>query len=74
MKRKGGEGAKNMGLSYENQRVHFDALKRKYLEYLSLYAAINHGSLEGASTFEQFYWHMTYISRYQDKRNFSSGL
>ncbi len=63
-----------MGFTYENQRAHFDAIHRKYIDYLALYALINHGSLAGATPFEHFYWRMTYYSRYQDRRNFSGSL
>lgn len=63
-----------MSFGYKNQRENFDIIYRKYREYLALYAAINHGSLAGSTPFDQFYWHMTYLSRYQDRRNFSGGL
>ena len=63
-----------MGFHYENQRVNFDLIHRKYLEYLALYATINNGSLAGATPFEKFYWRMTYYSRYQDRRTFSGVL
>ena len=61
-----------MSISYENQRVLFDKLLKKYTDYLELYKAINNGSLKGATPFEQFYWRMTYLSRYHDRKTFSN--
>ena len=59
-----------MGITYENQRVAFDRLMKNYKAYLALYKEFNHGSLAGATTFDVFYWRMTYLSKYQDRRNF----
>ncbi len=61
-----------MGITYENQRVVFDVLMRKYRDYLDLYKMFNNGSLRGATTFDEFYWRMTYFSKYHDRRNFGS--
>jgi hypothetical protein len=63
---RGGDGG--MSITYETQRAKFESIRRKYLEYLRLYAAVNHGSLLGATPFDRFYWVMTYYSRYQDRR------
>lgn len=62
-----------MGVAYENQRVLFDKLLKKYREYLNLYKIFNNGSLKGATTFDQFYWRMTYLSRYQDRKTFGNS-
>lgn len=58
-----------MGIAYENQRVIFDQIARRYKEYLRLYQAVNNGSIEGITTFDEFYWRMVYYSKYQDRRN-----
>jgi hypothetical protein len=57
-------------LGYENGRVHFDLILRLYKDYLRLYADINGGSLDGSTTFADFYWTMTYFSKYSGHRNF----
>lgn len=57
-----------MGISYENQRVVFDVIARKYKDYIALYRLLNNGSVQGATTFDDFYWRMTYLSKYQDNR------
>ncbi len=59
-----------MGIAYENQRVIFDQIAKRYKDYLKLYKAVNHGSIEGITPFDDFYWRMVYHSKYQDRRNF----
>lgn len=62
-----------MGITYENQRVNFDVIVRRYKEYVALYRVFNNGSIQGLCTFDDFYWRMTYFSRYQDRKNFGSS-
>lgn len=62
-----------MGITYENQRVVFDTIVKKYKDYIALYRLFNNGSVEGLTTFDQFYWRMTYFSKYQDRRNFGTS-
>lgn len=62
-----------MGITYENQRVVFDTIARKYKDYIALYRLFNNGSIEGLCTFDHFYWRMTYYSKYQDRRNFGTS-
>lgn len=50
--------------SYETRRVVFTKILNRYKDYLNLYRDLNHGSIEGAVPFPQFYWHYTYYSRY----------
>jgi len=50
--------------AYESKRVAFAILEKKYKEYLNLYKMVNNGSIKGATTFEDFYWHQTYYSKY----------
>ena len=52
--------------SYQNQRVYFDIIMKKYNEYLELYKQFNDGSLAGATTFDDFYMRYTYLYRYAD--------
>lgn len=63
-----------MGITYENQRHHFDKIVKRYHDYLALYKSINNGSLKGYTTFDEFYWRMTYISRYEDRRTFTGSV
>jgi hypothetical protein len=53
-----------MGMSFTSRRVEFARITRKYLEYIKLYRDLNGGSQDGATPFNEFYWHMTYYSRY----------
>ena len=62
-----------MSITYENQRVMFDVLVKRYNAYKELYKLVNNGSLQGVTGFDDFYWRMTYISKYQDVRNFGNG-
>ena len=55
-----------MGGAYENQRVVFDVIYRRYMEYVQLYKDLNKGSLDGLTGFEDFYWRYVYLSRYSD--------
>jgi len=48
-------------------RKQFDLLKKRYEDYLKLYAHFNKGSIEGSCTFEEFYWRFTYYDRYSDE-------
>ena len=57
-----------MVFAYENQRVNFEILVKKYNEYVNLYKYCNNGSLDGVTPFAEFYWRMTYYSHYQDGR------
>jgi hypothetical protein len=51
----------------------FEVLVKRYNAYCDLYKLLNNGSLEGVTGFDDFYWRMTYISKYQDVRNFGNG-
>lgn len=53
---------------YENRRINFDVILKKYKEYVVFYKAINNGSLEGVTPFHDFYWHYTYYSKYATQR------
>ncbi len=53
-----------MGMSYENQRDVYDQIRAQYVQYLNLYKEFNNGSIEGATDFGQFYWQMTWVSKY----------
>lgn len=55
-----------MAMTYENQRLHFDQIVQKYKDYIALYRMFSGGSVEGLTTFDDFYWHIVYISRYAD--------
>ena len=62
-----------MGITYENQRVVFDTIAKRYKDYIALYRLFNNGSVEGLTTFDDFYWRMTYYCKYQDRRNFGTS-
>jgi hypothetical protein len=61
-----------VGITYENQRVHFDLIVKKYKDYIALYRLFNNGSVQGITTFGDFYWRMTYLSKYQDGKQVGS--
>ena len=46
----------------------YKKLREKYISYLKTYKKLNHGSLEGAATFGEFYMNQTYHSVYNDER------
>ena len=54
-----------MSMAYENQRVHFDEVLKKYLDYVELYKLLN-GAVEGVTPFSEYYWRLTYLSKYED--------
>lgn len=61
-------------MTYETQRVFFDKLTKKYIDYLELYKFFNHGSLEGCTNFADFYWIHSYIHRHSNLyENMSKG-
>ena len=51
--------------SYENQRVYFERIAKMYRDYLRLYRFFNHGSFEGCTTFDEFYWLHHYYYRHK---------
>lgn len=61
-----------MGITYDNQRVVFDQLTKKYREYVALYRIFNNGSVDGITSFGDFYWQMSYFSKYDARRTFSN--
>ena len=61
-----------MAITYANQRVLFDILTKKYHEYVALYRVFNNGSLVGVAGFDEFYWRMTYFTKYDVGRSFSN--
>ncbi len=62
-----------MSFTYENQRVVFVKIEKAYKGYLELYKLINNGSLEGATSFDIFYWRMVYYSKYHDRQTFGQN-
>lgn len=61
-----------MGMAYENQRVIFNQILKKYLAYVELYRDVNHGSIEGVTPFYQFYWRFVYYSKYNNPKSVES--
>jgi hypothetical protein len=59
-------------MGYENGRAHFDRILGLYKDYLRLYAEFNGGSTEGSTPFAQFYWNLTYFSKYAGRRNWGT--
>jgi hypothetical protein len=62
-----------MGITYENQRVVFDTIVRRYKDYIALYRLFNNGSVDGLTSFDEFYWRMVYVSKYQDRKSFGTS-
>jgi|CXWK01.1.fsa_nt_gi hypothetical protein len=59
---------------FQARREAFENLVQKYKEYIELYKFVNNGEVQGACSFEDFYWRMTYTINYSDKEmnNYSS--
>jgi hypothetical protein len=55
-------------MAYENKRAIFNVILKKYKDYLELYRAVNNGSIQGVTSFQDFYWHYTYYSKYANGR------
>lgn len=53
-------------MNFETSREYLEKIIAKYEGYVSLYKAINHGSLEGVTPFDVFYRRMTYHAKYAD--------
>ena len=51
---------------FESTRVNLDKIMKRYRDYIDLYTYLNDDSAEGATTFAEFYWRITYHDRYQD--------
>lgn|GEM_PF-1195549 len=56
-----------LGITYENRRVLFDVIAKRYQDYIALYRDLNGGSTEGLAPFDEFYWHLTYYSKYANR-------
>jgi hypothetical protein len=54
--------------TYENRRIVFAVIEKKYKEYIALYKMVNNGSVQGITPFDEFYWHYTYYSKYTNGR------
>ena len=54
--------------TYENRRILFTVIEKKYKEYIALYKMVNNGSVQGITPFDEFYWHYTYSSKYTNGR------
>lgn len=59
-------------MSFEAHRENFNIIVNAYLNYVSLYKFINNGSIEGVTSFEEFYWRFTYYVKYQDPERISA--
>jgi hypothetical protein len=57
-----------VGVTYDNQRVFFEYLRKQYAAYVDLYRELNGGSTAGISGFDEFYWNLTYHSRYANPK------
>ena len=61
-------GGGTMSGTYENKRVVFAVIEKKYKDYVALYRMVNNGSVAGLTTFDEFYWHYTYYAKYANGR------
>lgn len=61
-------GRRELGVTYENRRVFFEELRRQYQAYVVLYRELNGGSTAGIAGFEEFYWSLTYHTKYSNPR------
>ena len=53
-------------ISYETQREFFNSISKMYRDYLELYRFFNHGSYEGCTGFDHFYWTHSYLYRHSN--------
>ncbi|MBF0442291.1 MAG: hypothetical protein HQK54_10325 [Oligoflexales bacterium] len=51
---------------YDSTREVFNKLKKKYEDYVILYKMLNNDSVEGITTFADFYIRMTYTIKYSE--------
>lgn len=52
---------------FSSQRQVLEGIIDKYNSYLELYAMFNDGSIQGATTFDEFYWRFSYTIRWEDE-------
>ena len=55
-----------MAMGYETSRENFELMLTQYRDYLNLYADLNGGSTEGATSFAEFYWRLTFYTKYDE--------
>ncbi|MBQ47948.1 MAG: hypothetical protein CMP10_10920 [Zetaproteobacteria bacterium] len=61
-------------MNYETNRENFNKLKKDYENYVALYKNFNNGSIKGITPFAEFYWNLTYKTKYEDPaRNMALG-
>lgn len=53
-------------MSFEVRRENFEKLLKKYNEYVELYRLVNNGSIDGVTSFDEFYLRLTYYDRYSN--------
>ena len=53
-------------MNYETNRDEFEKIVKNYREYVKLYMAVTGGSIEGLSSFADFYWRVTFHGKYSD--------
>lgn len=63
-------------IAYETRRANFEKIVQMYKDYLRLYRFFNHGSIEGASDFQGFYWtyHYYYIHTKENSLTDGQGM
>ncbi len=59
---------------YSSSRVQFTKITESYKNYVALYRLFNNGSVEGVTSFSDFYWRMTYYVRYGDGDTVTRGF
>ena len=53
-------------MHFESQRKTIEKLMGQYKAYVIIYKEFNNGSIEGITSFDDFYWMFTYHSCYAD--------
>jgi hypothetical protein len=53
---------------FEVSNKELNKIKQKYIDYIQLYKFCNGGSDEGVTDFEQFYWRMSHLIKYDDPK------
>ena len=62
-----GEGS----MEFESKNENYNKILSKYIDYLHLYKLMNNGSIENATSFEDFYWELVFHGEYRENSQIS---
>ncbi|MBX9703600.1 MAG: hypothetical protein K2X39_05555 [Silvanigrellaceae bacterium] len=61
-------------MDFQSTNKEYIKLKKSYEQYLAVYKLLNKGSLEGVTSFSDFYIYRTFTSKYTDRRKFLANV